>query len=311
MAGHVHGFWPVLVAMMSNMFITVIKFIGFFISGSGAMFSEAVHSFADSMNQGLLLIGIKRSQKGATAEFSYGYGQERFFWALVSACGIFFLGAGVTIYHGIHALTETDHPEINQWVFGILAVSFVLEMSSLYVALKEIRSHDKSLSLRQALRSGDPTTIAVLYEDGVAVLGVVVAIISMALAYLTGNYWWDAIGSIIIGLLLGCVAIVLVNINRKYLIEKAMPDEVKMRLEKALTSSDLVMSVVDIKSSILNVNEYRVKCTIKISGVTLYRADTKADLSAAPMVIGMKIQRLKSDIAIAVPEIKHISIEIC
>ena len=100
------GFWPVAAAIGGNFFVTVIKFFAAVTSGSSSMLSEAVHSLADTVNQILLLIGLGRSIKKADESFEYGYGNERFFWALISACGVLFVGAGVTAYNGISALTN-------------------------------------------------------------------------------------------------------------------------------------------------------------------------------------------------------------
>lgn len=308
---HVHGFWPVLIAMLNNLFVTVIKFVGFAFSGSGAMFSEAVHSFADFANQLLLMIGIKRSQKAPNAQFSYGYGQERYFWALVSACGIFFIGAGFTAYHGITDMMQGHHPEISKWTFVILGVSFILESFSFLVALKEIKSHNANMTLWQAIKSGDPTTVAILYEDGVAVLGVVVASVSIILAHLTGSFWWDAIGSLIIACLLGYVAIVLANINRQFLIEKSMPIEAQMKLMDILHSSGIVARVSEIKSSIMNIDEYRVECRVRIDGHAFKNIVGDIDAVSAPRAMGAEIDKMKALARRSIPEIKHISIEIC
>ena len=222
-----HGTVPVIAALSGNALIMVLKFIGFLLSGSGAMLSESIHSFADTANQALLMVGIKRSKKKATKEFSYGYGKERFLWALISACGLFFVGAGATVYQGINALFENEHVAVSWIVFAILGISFVVELFTLWLAYRELRATTKGMRLKKALEYGDPATIAVLYEDSIAVLGVVVAFISILLTKLTGNYYWDAIGSITIGIMLGVMAIVLINKNRGLLLEKAIPEEIK------------------------------------------------------------------------------------
>lgn len=138
---HIQGSLPVLLALLGNTFITVIKFGGFFLSGSGAIFSEAVHSTADTINQGLLFVGLRGSVRDADEHFAYGYGKERFFWALISACGIFFLGAGVTIYHGIELLLTREVPHIQPILFWILLISFVVEGVTFLFAVRELRRH--------------------------------------------------------------------------------------------------------------------------------------------------------------------------
>ena len=132
------GFFPVLAALVGNALVTVFKVIAATSSGSSAMFSEAIHSFADTANQALLLVGVTRSNKKPTNEFSYGFGNERFFWALISACGIFFVGAGVTMYHGIEALQHPKPIEISVLTFGVLVFAFIVEALTLWIALRSL-----------------------------------------------------------------------------------------------------------------------------------------------------------------------------
>lgn len=310
MSNKVHGFIPVLTAVSINIFITAIKFIGFFLSGSGAMFSEAVHSLADAGNQALLLVGIKRSQKKPDGRFHYGYGQERFFWALVSACGIFFVGAGVTVYHGFTALFSHEKPEINSITFLILAISLILEAISLRTALKELKEKGND-TLLNSIKKGDPSTLAVLYEDGVALLGIILAFISILLVQITGNYLWDAWGSIIIGFLLGGIALVLANINRIYLIELAMPEELSQKALEILYASRAVSRVVEFRSSTVGIDEYRVRCEIAFNAAALnLKTPLEYPLQSVITLIGEEVDLLKLEICRNIPCIKHLVIEI-
>ena len=310
MSKKVHGFIPVLVAVSINVFITIIKFIGFSLSGSGAMFSEAVHSLADTANQALLMVGIKRSQKRADKKFQYGYGQERFFWALVSACGIFFVGAGVTVYHGFTALFSHEKPEISGVTFLILAVSLILEIISLRTALKELQEKGNG-SLWNSIKKGDPSTLAVFYEDGVAVLGIILAFASILIAEITGNYLWDAWGSILIGFLLGGIAIMLANINRVYLIEISMPEDLRQKVLAILQSSKTVSRIDDLKSSTVGVDEYRVRCEIKFDATALnFEGILNYSVQDIINLAGKEIDCLKKKIQTEIPEIKYLVIEI-
>lgn len=329
----VSGFIPVFFAFFGNAFITTIKFVGFSMSGSGALFSEAIHSLADTMNQGLLMIGLKLSTKKADEDFSYGYGQERFLWALISACGIFFLGAGITVYHGINSLIHTEHPEISPVIFGILIVAFIIETITFVAAARELRAHNPERSIKEILEEGDPTTIAVLYEDGVAVLGVVTALASIFLTVVTGNPYWDAIGSIIIGILLGVIAIMLIAKNRTYLIGRNIPEEMKERVIEMLEADPTIEKVLDFKSSILDVNHYQVKCEVEFNGSALMREVSKNGFikeeyesvkddyqefirflvgyaDRVPRLIGTRIDEIEKRIQHEIPSIKHIDIEI-
>jgi len=329
----VSGFIPVIFALLGNAFITIIKFIGFFISGSGSLFSEAVHSLADSFNQGLLMIGLKLSTKKADDEFSYGYGQERFLWALISACGIFFLGAGVTIYHGISSLIHQEAPHIGNIIFIILFISIIIETCTFIFAYKELRKNNQGAGLSKMLREGDPTTIAVLYEDGVAVLGVLIALVSIYLTKITGSFYWDAAGSIIIGVLLGIVAILLIGKNRDYLIGKNIPEKMKEEIIEIMEADPTIEKVLDFKSSVLDVGQYQIKCEVEFNGPALIRKVYDSRLikkeydvikndygeftkflvdyiDKVPRLMGSKIDEIEKKIQKEVPEIKHIDIEI-
>ncbi len=327
------GIWPVIAALSGNGFITVLKFAGFFVSGSGALLSEAIHSFADTANQALLMVGIKRSAKKATKEFSYGYGKERFLWALISACGIFFIGAGATIYQGISALLHAEHIKVNPVVFLILAVSFVIESATLFVAYRELRKASGKMKLKNALKHGDPATIAVLYEDGIAVLGVIVAFVSILLTEVTGDYYWDAIGSITIGLMLGVMAIILINKNRALLIEKSIPEEVRERIIEILEEDPAIEKVMDFRSAIMDVGKYRIKCDVEFNGnalakemfargvlhdeYELVRDDYQEFIKfcvdyidRVPRMVGSHIDKIEKRIQKEYPEVIHIDIEL-
>jgi len=325
------GFWPVASALGGNLLVTILKFAGFSLSGSSALFSEGIHSLADTSNQALLMVGIKRSSKKATRKFSYGYGHERFFWALISACGIFFLGAGVTIYKGISDLRQTAEVHISPVIFAILLLSLAIESLTFIVAFRAIKI--KNQSLAQSLRQGDPSSIAVLYEDGVAVLGILIAIASIVLTYLTGRHYWDAAGSIFIGILLAVVAVILIAKNREYLLEKSMPEDMQEHIIKILEAEPAIEKVIDFKSSTLDFRKYRIKCEVEFHGPALMKAmyrngalkdefdDIKDDyagfvrfcadyIDRVPRLIGSKIDAIEKKIQKKFPEVIHVDIEI-
>jgi zinc transporter 9 len=327
------GFLPVIAALGGNIFITIIKWIGFFVSGSGAMFSEAVHSVADVFNQILLLIGIQRSKKPSNDDHPYGYGTERFFWAIISACSIFFVGSGVTIYHGINALVHVEEVHVNFFTLLILFVSFVIESGTFIVAYRELKFNNKNKDFKEMMEEGDPTTIAVLYEDGVAVLGVMIAFVSILLTYFTGRGYWDAIGSILIGLLLGFMAVVLINKNRTFLIRKSVPEEITERIVEILEADPAIEKVLDLKSIVIDVATYHVKCEVEINGSALMRKmyrdkalknqfeEVRHDYDdflkfcvdyadRVPRIIGTRIDDVEKKITDEIPEVRYIDIEV-
>ena len=131
----------VLAAIGGNTVVMIAKCIGFFFTGSSSMLAESIHSFADVLNQSLLLIGMNKSEKSPDKEHATGYGRERFIWSLISAVGIFFLGCGVTIYHGVsHLMHPTPHEDYGFWPFGILLFSLAIEGWVFYIAWKSIKT---------------------------------------------------------------------------------------------------------------------------------------------------------------------------
>jgi zinc transporter 9 len=329
----IKGFLPVVAALIGNLCIAAIKFVAFFVSGSVSLFSEAIHSVADTTNQALLLVGVMRSVKKPSAEFAYGYGLERFFWALISACGIFFLGAGVIIYHGIDSLinrTEMVHHPI---VYIVLAVSLVVESVTFWLAYRELRRSNYGKSFKEALEVGDPSTLAVLYEDGLAVIGVAVAFTGIMLAQITGQAYWDSIGSILIGILLAIVAIVLIAKNRQFILGKAIPEDIQDKIVRMLEADPAIERVLDFKSSTLDIGIYRIKCEIEFNGNVLMREIYKHEslhdqydeiredyeefkkfcahfADQVPRLVGRKIDEIETRIKADNQSVKYIDIEL-
>ncbi len=333
-AKHEPGFVSVAAALLGNFVITILKAIGFMISGSSALFSEAVHSFADTSNQALLMVGIVRSRRAPDENSSYGYGLERFFWALISACGVFFVGAGITVYHGISTLINPKELAFEPVVFFILTIAFVVEIITLSVAFRELWSQKgESATLSETFRNGDPTVLAVVYEDSVAVLGIFIAAVSIGLSYFTGNPAWDSAGSIIVGALLAWVAVVLILKNKRFLVEKSIPEEIKDRIIKILVADHMIERVYDFKSSTVELGKYRAKCEVEINGTALFRELSNGEMlkddyetiredyqeflryivdytDRVPRVIGTRIDELEERIKIEIPSVRHIDIEV-
>ena len=327
------GFLPVIAAFIGNAVVCVAKFIGFAFTGSGAMFSEAIHSVADTANQLLLVIGVKRSSRKPDRQYPYGYGRERYIWALISACGIFFIGSGVTIYHGIDSLIEGSLPEFSYWNLGILLAAFIIETGTLILAIRDVLSRFPDDSWRKIISQADPTTLAVVYEDGLAVFGVAIAGLSIILTKISGSYYWDAGASIFIGLLLGVAAVLLIAKNRHYLITSSIPKEKEDLIKEILLSDSTVEKVLDFKSAILDVDKYLVKCDIEFNASSLIKEMSghhfleneyeEAEesysnfmkfsvdyIDRVPRLVGKKIDELEKKIRAQVPEAVFIDLEI-
>jgi len=213
-------------ALAGNLAIAVTKFTASLITGSSAMLTEAMHSLVDTGNQGLLLYGMKRSRRKPDLIHPLGYGRELYFWSFVVALLIFAGGAGVSIYEGIVHIQEPERisrPVIN---FVVLGASFLFEGASWMVALKEFRRAQGDLSWWQAIRrSKDPTTFVVLFEDSAALAGILIAALFIGLAVALDRPELDGVGSILIGCVLGIVAILLARESKGLLIgERASPE---------------------------------------------------------------------------------------
>lgn len=224
----------VLTAISANGVVTVIKFVAATLSGSAAMFNEAIHSLMDTLNQGFLFFGLRESTKPADRERAFGHGQKKYLWNLWSAIGLFSIGAGLGLSHAWHSFHQLDHAEPAQpvgllgmeiapfWInLLVLAIALLLEGYSFLVALREflarMRADGESSPLRYLVRANDPTLVAVVLEDSVAMLGLVLAAAGVLLTAVTANGVWDVGFSALIALLLGVVAFYLGWANMRFL----------------------------------------------------------------------------------------------
>jgi len=197
----------IFAALIGNTAISITKFIAASITGSSAMLSEGIHSLVDTGNQGLLLFGMKQAQKPPDEAFPFGHGKEIYFWSFVVAILIFAVGAGVSLYEGIHHMIHPEpieNPMINYIVLGL---AIIFEGSAWLFAFKEFNRTRGKLGYIEAVQRGkDPSLFVVLFEDSAAMLGLVVAMVGIFLAQLTGLAWFDGLASVIIGLILGGTA---------------------------------------------------------------------------------------------------------
>ncbi|MCL5093567.1 MAG: cation diffusion facilitator family transporter [Patescibacteria group bacterium] len=323
----------VFIAVLGDFFVMILKFFGFIFTGSVVFLSEATHSLVDTANQAILLLGIKRSEKPADEKFYYGYRQERFFWALLSAVGIFFIGAGATIYSGINSFIKNEPLFFNGWVLTILVFSFFIEGYSFFTALREAKhlAGKKHNLYRFIKHSTDPTILAVMYEDSAALIGILIAFFSILLIKITGLSYWDGLGSIFIGLLLGAVAIILMKINKDFLMNKAAPKHIEEEIEELLSKQKLVDSVHDFKTVMIGTDGVILKAETEINGQVLAQKIFKSrnfkrefqelkdyddfvrfcfDYSDEVVrTLGHEIDKLEKEIVEEVPEVKHIDIE--
>jgi zinc transporter 9 len=210
----------VSISIATNTAIAAAKGFGWALTGSPTLFAETIHSVADVANQVLLKVGEVRGRRGPDAAHPIGRGQEKFFWALVSAVSVFFIGCGLNVYHGIHALLEPgDIEPFTALVVGLLLFALGLESFTFAIALREIGGW-KSI----ARNRNNTTVLAVLMEDAVALLGILLTLIVAGVSLLRGPHpAFDAAVAVAVGALLGAMAIFLAAINRRLLIDSSDP----------------------------------------------------------------------------------------
>lgn len=216
-------------ALIGNFLIALTKFIAFFVTKSSAMLSEGVHSVVDTGNQVLLLYGLRRAKRPADEQFPFGHGKEIYFWGFVVAITIFTIGAGVSIYKGVHHIMHPVsilNPTIN---YIVLACALVFEGAAWYFAFTEFTKAKGKWGYFQAVQRGkDPSMFVVLFEDSAAMLGIIAAFIGIYLSQITGNYIYDGIASVVIGLILaGTAAWLAYEIKGLLIGESARPEMVK------------------------------------------------------------------------------------
>ncbi|WP_330185309.1 cation diffusion facilitator family transporter [Nocardia sp. NBC_01503] len=256
----------VLAAFAADVGITLAKFVGAAITGSGSMLAEAAHSLADSANQGLLLIGRKRSQQEPDQLHPFGYGRNRYFYAFVVALVIFSVGSLYSIQEGIAKIVHREQVE-DAWIaIAILVVALVLESFSLRTATRASTPLKGRNSWWRFIRTTrNPELPVVLLEDSGALIGLALAFLGVGLTALTGDAIWDGIGTIAIGVLLGCIAVVLIIEMQSLLIgEGATPDEVG-RIRAALVDGERVNRVLNLKTQYLAPNDLLVAAKVSMT----------------------------------------------
>ncbi|GAA3748601.1 cation diffusion facilitator family transporter [Streptomyces tremellae] len=219
----------VLVALGANLVIAVAKAAGGLLSGSPALLSEAAHSVADSLNEIFLLASLRRSRKAPDGDHPFGYGKERYFWALLAAVGIFVMGGCFSFFQGVEALGSDENEGSTGYLVGliVLAVALLAEGTSLTRAVLQLRAAKKGAA-------EDPTLRTVLAEDSTAVLGVILAMGGMVLHWVTGEIVWEASASFAIGALLVYIAYRLGSEARAQLIGEAVDEQTRGRIRSLI-----------------------------------------------------------------------------
>ncbi|MBA0626694.1 hypothetical protein Godav_004315 [Gossypium davidsonii] len=296
----------VTTALWCNFLVFSLKFGVWLATSSHVMLAEMVHSLADFANQklihvalqALLAYGLSSSRRAPDALHPYGYSKERFVWSLISAVGIFCLGSGATIVHGVQNLWIAHPPDNIEYAALVIGGSFIIEGASLVVAIQAVKKGAATEGMKvkdYVWRGHDPTSVAVMTEDGAAVTGLAIAAASLVAVKTTGNAMYDPIGSIIVGNLLGMVcfntlemisgvassdslqekalsmqvAIFLIQRNRHALIGRAIDEHDMQKVLHFLKNDPVVDALYDCKSEVIGPGFFRFKAEIDFNGVVV------------------------------------------
>jgi len=237
----------ILFALLANLAIAITKSIAAFITGSGAMLAESIHSFADCGNQGLLFLGLRASKREPDTEHPLGYGKAIFFWSFVVALILFSMGGLFSIYEGIHKLSSHEGLKSPMIAVIVLTVSFVLEGASLYGCITQINKvrHNESL-WKWFINSRQSELVVVLGEDIAALLGLFFALLAVILSIITGNPVYDAIGSIGIGVLLIVISLFLAYKIKSLLIGVSADEYSRGEINAVLQSRPEISRVINL-----------------------------------------------------------------
>ena len=256
----------IIAALLANIGIAIIKFIAFLFSGSSSMLAESVHSLADTGNQGLLLLGGRKSRKAADEAHPFGYGRERFVFAFVVSIILFSVGGVFSVWEGIQKLV-TPHPLENPWVpVIVLVLSIVLESFSFRTAIRESRHSRGKQSLPAFIRHAKaPELPIVILEDFAALVGLTLAFLGVGLTIITHNGIFDGISTVCIGALLVGVAIILGVETKSLLVgEGAAPGDL-VKIRDAINAHPDVEALIHIKTLYLGPDELLVGAKIAFS----------------------------------------------
>src|SRR6516225_8135535 len=285
----------VLVAFGANVLIAVAKSAAAAVTGSASLVAEAAHSWADSGNEIFLLVANRRSRRPADRAHPFGYGREAYVWSLFAAVGLFVAGAVVSVTHGVQELLHPEPAENFGVGYIVLAVSFVLETVSFLQSIRQAKPEAESFQrdlLEHILATSDPTLRAVFAEDSAALVGLVIATAGLGLHQLTGSSVPDAVGSILVGLLLAVVAVILINRNRRFLVGTEADPRVRAAAIRALLATPEVARVTYLRLEVVGPRSVFVIGDVDLTGddteshLAVRLRALEAKISASPAVVG-------------------------
>lgn len=259
------GTRAIIAALSANLAIAASKFVAFAFSGSSSMLAEGVHSLADSGNQALLLIGGKKAKQAADEEHPFGYGRERYVYAFLVSIVLFSVGGMFALYEGYEKVRHPHAVEHWYWPVGVLVFALAAEGSSFRTAIKESNHSRGTLSWPEYIRRAKaPELPVVLLEDFGALIGLTLALAGVGIALATGDGTWDGVGTLCIGILLICIALVLAAETKSLLIGEGAGPESLARVRAAIVDGDTVTGVIHMRTLHLGPEELLVAAKISV-----------------------------------------------
>jgi len=261
--------FTVVLAFFANAGIALAKTVVALITGSASMLAESAHSWADTGNEVLLLVADKRSRRAPDESRPLGYGREAYVWSMFAAMGLFVAGAVVSVWNGVTKLFETSEDTSYFWAYVVLGIAFVLEGVSFAQAYRQTRREAHGLDRRvveHALNMSDPTLRAVFAEDSAALAGLVIATLGIFLHQVTGDAAYDAVGSILVGILLGVVAVVLINRNRWFLTGQESSPGIRERVLGDLKAMPEIDKVAYLRLEFVGPRQLLLVASIDLTG---------------------------------------------
>jgi cation diffusion facilitator family transporter len=257
-------------AFLANVGIALSKIIAFAFTGAASLLAEAIHSVADTGNQGLLFLGGRRASRAPTEDHPFGFGRERYFWAFVVALVLFSLGSVFALVEGVDKLIHPHSVESPVWAFVVLGIAFALESASIRTAIREARPVKGDRSWWGFIReSKSPEIPVVLLEDFGALIGLGFALVGITLATITDDGAYDAVGSIAIGLLLGAIAIVLAVETKSLLIGESASPEEQAEIRAAIEASPEVNRIIHLRTEHLGPEDLLVAAKVDFAAATV------------------------------------------
>ncbi|GAA4778922.1 cation diffusion facilitator family transporter [Olivibacter ginsenosidimutans] len=243
-------------ALIANILIAITKFIAGFFTNSSSMISEGIHSTVDTSNQLLILYGIKQSKKKADRHHPFGYGKELYFWSFIVSILIFSLGGALSIYQGVTHIIHPLHMGNPLWNYVVLLLSLIFEGSSLIIAAKEFNKTRGEMSWWNAIvNSKDPTSFLVVFEDGAAVLGLLIVMLLMGLSHILNIPELDGLASVLVGLLLVGASFILARESRSLLMGEGIAIETQKKISQLVLKDNAALAVKNMLSTYQSPNE--------------------------------------------------------